>query len=230
MHWLSNARVVPILSDVAQIIVMPQILRAVFAGLLRPQGHKFQVTAKGGDRTRLFVEWGVMRPFAVLIALSIAAIVVAFYVNGKADTIRYSAPALAWTWYNLIVLTVLCFVCVERPRMRVAERFASRDLVRIRLKEGDKLAQLADISITGARILGAPPRSLGEGVELDLSGVVIGATIVRVERDAFAVAFARTFETRIAMIRLFYSGEHLRPLEHIRILRVGASVLRRVLD
>ena len=230
MHWLSNARVVPILSDVAQIIVMPQILRAVFAGLLRPQGHKFQVTAKGGDRTRLLVEWGVMRPFAVLIALSIAAIVVAFYVNGKADTIRYSAPALAWTWYNLIVLTVLCFVCVERPRMRVAERFASRDLVRIRLKEGDKLAQLADISITGARILGAPPRSLGEGVELDLSGVVIAATIVRVERDAFAVAFARTFETRIAMIRLFYSGEHLRPLEHIRILRVGASVLRRVLD
>jgi hypothetical protein len=40
----------------------------------------------------------------------------------------------------------------------------------------------------------------------------------------------RTFETRIAMIRLFYSGDHLKPLDRIRILRVGASVLRRVLD
>ena len=230
MHWLSGGRVVPILSDVSQIIVMPQILRAVFVGLVRPQGHKFQVTAKGGDRTRWFVEWGVIRPFAILIGLSIAAIAIAFYVNGKADTIRYSAPALAWTWYNVIVLTVLCFVCIERPRMRAAERFASRDLVKVRLPEGDKTVQLADLSITGARIFGKAPRSLGERIELELNGVRLAATIVRVETDAFAVAFARTFETRIAMIRLFYSGEHLRPLDNIRILRVGASVLRRVLD
>ena len=73
MHWLSNGRIVPILSDVSEIIVMPRILRAVVAGLLRPQGHKFQVSA-GRDRTRWFVEWGVMRPFAILIGLSIAAI------------------------------------------------------------------------------------------------------------------------------------------------------------
>ena len=52
MHWLSGARVVPILSDVSQIIVMPQILKAVVFGLSRPQGQKFEVTAKGGDRNR----------------------------------------------------------------------------------------------------------------------------------------------------------------------------------
>ena len=188
------------------------------------------MTAKGGDRTRWFVEWGVMRPFAFLIGLSIAAVVLAFYVNGKSDTIRYSAPALAWTWYNLIVLTVLCFVCIERPRMRAAERFASRDLVKIRLPDGPKVVQLADLSITGARIFGKAPRSLGERIDLEVSDVRIAATIVRIEADAFAVAFARTFETRMAMIRLFYSGEHLKPLDHIRVLRVGASVLRRVLD
>ena len=230
MHWLSNGRIVPILSDVSQIIVMPQILRAAVAGLLRPQGHKFQVTAKGGDRTRWFVEWGVMRPFASLIGLSIAAIVSAFYVNGRADTIRYSASALAWTWYNLIVLTVLCFVCIERPRMRTAERFASRDLAKVSLPDGDMVVQLADLSITGARIFGKAPRSLGEKIELEFCNVRVAATIVRVEADAFAIAFARTFETRVAMIRLFYSGDYLKPLGHIRILRVGMSVLRRVLD
>lgn len=32
------------------------------------------------------------------------------------------------------------------------------------------------------------------------------------------------------MIRLFYSGDYLRPLGRIRLLRVGASVIRRVLD
>ena len=199
-------------------------------GLLRPQGQKFKVTAKGGDRTRQFVEWGVMRPFAILIALSVAAVMVAFYANGRADTLRDSAPSLFWTWYNLIVLTVLCFVCIERPRMRSAERFESRDVVKIRLPEGDRAAQLADLSITGARVFGKPPRSVGERIDLELSDVVVAATIVRVEAEAFAVSFAPSLETRVAMIRLFYSGEHLRPLDRIRILRVGAAVLKRVMD
>ena len=230
MNWLSNGRIVPILSDVSHLIVAPQILKAAFAGLLRPQGRKFEVTAKGGDRTRWFVEWGVMRPFAVLIGASIAAVVVAFHADARAGAIHNLVPALAWTWYNLIVLTVLCFVCVERPRMRTAERYASGEMVRIRLSEGDRAAQLADLSITGARIYGKPPRGLGELIELEFSGVSIAATIVRIENDAFAVAFARTFETRIAMIRMFYAGRHLRPLDRIQILRVGASVLKRVLD
>ena len=229
MRWLSNGRIVPILSDVSHVMVAPQILRAAFAGLLRPQGRKFVVTAKGGDRTHGFVEWGVMRPFVVLIALSLAAVAVAFYVNPTPDTTRYSL-ALFWTWYNLVVLTVLCFVCVERPRMRAAERFAAQDLVKLMLPEGAKTAPLADLSITGARIFCKPPRNLGESIDLELAGVGIAATIVRVEAETFAVAFARTFETRIAMTRLFYSGEHLRPLDRIRLLRVGAAVLRRVLD
>ena len=230
MHWLSNGRIVPVLSDVGHLIAGPQVLRAAFAGLMRPQGRKFQVTAKGGDRTRGFVEWGVMRPFAILIGMSVAAVIIAFYVDGRTETIRSSAPALFWTWYNLTILTVVCFVCIEKPRMRSAERFACRDLVKVKLPHDHKIMQLADLSITGARIFGRPPRSLGEKIELELGGVPIVATIARIEGDAFAVAFARTFETRVAMIRLFYAGQYLRPLDHIRILRVGASVLKRVLD
>ena len=151
MHWLSNGRIVPILHDVGHLIVAPQLLKAACVGLIRPQGHKFEVTAKGGDRTRRFVEWGMARPFVILIGLSIAAIVVAFYASSRAEALRSLAPALAWSWYNLIVLVVVCFVCVERPRLRAAERFASREIVRIRLPEGDRPAQLADLSITGAR-------------------------------------------------------------------------------
>jgi cellulose synthase (UDP-forming) len=230
MNWLSKGRVVPILSDVSHLIVAPQILKAAFAGLVRPQGRKFQVTAKGGDRTRWFVEWGVMRPFALLIACSMAAIAIAFYANPRGEAIRNLGPALAWTWYNLIVLTVLCFVCVERPRMRASERFACNEIVRVRLPAGDRTAQLADLSITGARVIGKPPYGLGEPIELELAGVRVAAKIVRIEPDSYAVAFARTFETRVAIIRLFYAGRHLRPLDRIQILRVGASVLRRVLD
>ncbi len=230
MHWLSGGRIVPILSDVSQIIVLPQILKAVFVGLWRPQGHKFQVTAKGGDRGRGFVEWGLMRPFAILIGVSILAIVYGFFINGRADTIRYSGPALAWCWYNLLVLVVLCFVCIEQPRLRGAERFESREVVRLKSASGDRTVQLADLSITGARIFGRAPRGLGERIELEFSDCRVEAAIVRIERDGYAVAFAHSFETRIAMIRHFYAGGYVKPLGHIKIVRVAAAVLRRVLD
>ncbi len=151
MHWLSGGRVTPILFDVSQIIVMPQILKAALFGLARPQGQKFQVTAKGGDRNHGFVEWGVMRPSVGLIVLSLAAVLWAFYVNGSAAEIHFSSPALAWTWYNLIVLVVICFVCVERPRKRAAEQFSSRELVSVKTADRAQLMQLADFSLPTSR-------------------------------------------------------------------------------
>jgi len=230
MHWLSRGRVVPVLSDVSQIIVMPQILRAALSGLLRPQGHKFQVTAKGGHRNRGFVEWGVLRPFAVLIGLSILAILSAFYVSGRADAIRYSSPALAWIWYNLIVLAVLCFVCIERPRMRNAERFPSRLLARVKAPGREQLMQLADLSITGARVFGLAPRGVGERIELEWPDCRVPGTIVRVGARDFAVAFEHSLESRVALIRHFYGGDYLKPLGSIRVLRVAGSVLRRIFE
>jgi hypothetical protein len=230
MSWLSGGKVMPILFDVSQIIVMPQILKAALFGLTRPQGQKFQVTAKGGDRNQGFVEWTVMRPFVGLLVLSLAAVLWAFYVNGGSNEIHYSSPALTWTWYNLIVLVVLCFVCIERPRHRAAERFASRELVSVKTAERTQLMQLDDVSITGARIFGVPLGAPGESVQLELPNFRISATIVRREGNTFAVAFNHSLKSRVAAIQHFYSGGYLRPLGSIRVLRVAESVLRRVFD
>jgi cellulose synthase (UDP-forming) len=230
MSWLSGGKVMPILFDVSQIIVMPQILKAAVFGLARPEGQKFQVTAKGGDRNQGFVEWTVMRPFVILIVLSLAAVLWAFYVNGGSNEIHYSSPALAWTWYNLIVLVVLCFVCVERPRHRAAERFASRELVSVKTADRTQLMQLADVSITGARIFGIPPGARGESVEIELPNFSVSAKIVRQEGSTFAVAFTHSLKSRVAAIQHFYSAGYLRPLGSIRILRVAESVVRRVFD
>ena len=230
MHWLSGGRILPILFDVSQIIVAPQLLKAVVFGLAKPQGQKFEVTAKGGDRNRGFVEWTVMRPFVGLIVFSILALLWVFYVNNGASEIRYSSPALAWIWYNLVVLSVLCFVCVERPRKRTAERFASRELVSVKMPDRTQLMQLADFSITGARIFGASPRALGETIELELPNLRVSAKIVRVEPSAFAVVFNHTLKSRVAAIQHFYAGGYLKPIGSIRILRVAELVVRRVFD
>ena len=66
MHWMTRGRMIPIMSDVCQLIAAPAIVKAVAVGLLRPQGQKFKVTAKGGDRGRRFVEWPLLRFFGAL--------------------------------------------------------------------------------------------------------------------------------------------------------------------
>ena len=230
MHWLSGGRLMPILSDVSQLIIIPQVLKAVVVGLGKPQGHKFQVTAKGGDRRRRFVEWSLMRPFARLIGLSILAIVYAFYINERAELTAYAAPALAWIWYNLLILAVLCFVCVEQPRRRGAERFLSGEIASVTSMNVGKTVQLADFSISGARIFGEPPDALGRNISLDFADCSVEAKIVRVTGDSFAVEFDPSFVTRIAMIRHFYAGNYVKPLSQIDVLRVGTAVMRRVLN
>jgi hypothetical protein len=90
--------------------------------------------------------------------------------------------------------------------------------------------QLADLSITGARIFGVPPGGLGDTIELELPNFRVSAKIVRREADAFGVAFNHSLKSRVAAIQHFYSGGYAKPLGSIRILRVAESVVRRVFD
>ena len=71
MTWISRGRSLAIMTDVSQYIAAPAVLKAVITGLVRPKGHKFKVTAKGGDRNQRFVEWPLLRLYgsALLITL-----------------------------------------------------------------------------------------------------------------------------------------------------------------
>ena len=230
MHWISSGRSAPLLSDIGQFIVMPQILRACVAGLLRPVGQKFQVTAKGGDRSKRFVEWSLMRPFLALIVFTVAVIVRTFYFDDRADVVSHAGPALFWCWYNLTVLTLVCFVCVEQPRHRAAERFESREIAKVRSAQADRTVQLVDLSLTGAKIAGLPPGKIGEPVQLEFEDLCVDGVIVRVEAKAYAVAFAQDAATREAMIRRFYGHDYVKPIREIKLLRVGNAIVSRMLQ
>ena len=55
--WLGEGRLLPIMSDVGQILVAAEIIRTVIAGLLQPKGQKFKVMPKGRLRERLSIRW-----------------------------------------------------------------------------------------------------------------------------------------------------------------------------
>ncbi len=123
--WMAQSRVMPIMTDVTQLLAASQILQAVAHGLLRPKGQKFKVTAKGGDRSQRFVQWPLLNMFLVYLGLTIAGVVWAFLLEDGTKLRDSSALCLFWSWYNIVVLTIACLVCIEQPRYRSAERLAT---------------------------------------------------------------------------------------------------------
>jgi cellulose synthase (UDP-forming) len=118
--------------------------------VIRPQGHKFKVTAKGGDRSQRFIEWPLLRIYGSALLITLLAIAYAFILNLQGENIAYGGLALAWSLYNGVILAIVCFICIEQPRRRKAERFQRDEPVLIHEGGVPRLVRMADISITGA--------------------------------------------------------------------------------
>ncbi|MEI4487815.1 glycosyltransferase [Frigidibacter sp. MR17.14] len=118
MNTISGGLIIPLAHDVSQIVGAIPITRAAFTGILRPKGHAFKVTAKGGDRSKVQVQWRMMMPFLITLGLTVVGLFLgsisdrfAFYDAGDGK-----AVVLFWTFYNIFLLALTCLVCVELPR------------------------------------------------------------------------------------------------------------------
>lgn len=229
MSWLTRGRVLPVMSDVCQLIAAPQVLKAVIVGLLKPQGHKFKVTAKGGDRNHRFVEWPLLKFYAVFLALTILSVGFAFHLDDHGDGLQFGGLALFWSWYNFLILTIVCFVCIEQPRRRKAERFETNELVVVIADGKEHLRQLIDISISGARIAGRVTAGPDGVIACRIRGRAVEAKLIRENGDSFAVSFDGSLGARFAMIRHFYSGQYVKAFERVNAASVGRAVAQRVL-
>ena len=228
MAWLSHGRSLAMMTDVSQLVAAPAVLKAVTTGLLKPKGHKFKVTAKGGERGRKFVEWPLLRLYGTALTITLAAIAYAFILHLRGESIAYGGLALAWSLYNALILTVVCFVCIEQPRKRKAERFNRSEPILLRQGGTSHLARLADISITGARLIDPDPPAVGSAIECRIYGRSIAAIVVRRTVDGFAVRFEEGMDTRVHAIRAFYAGEYVRAYRGVRALPVGKALLMRL--
>jgi len=121
LNLLSRGLVVPILNDVSQLLGAIPITRAAFTGLLKPHGHPFSVTAKGGDRSRVVVQWRMMLPFIAGFVLTLTGLLLGIFFDRFATFAAGDGKwvILFWSIYNLVVLAVTCLACVERPRREI---------------------------------------------------------------------------------------------------------------
>jgi cellulose synthase (UDP-forming) len=215
LSWLTEQRVIPIMSDVAQLIAAPAALRAALAGLLHPKGQKFQVTAKGGERGQRFVEWPLLRTFLSLLGLTVLGILASFMTGLGPNHPNASVLALFWSWYNIVVLIVACYVCIEQPRKRKSDRFEGLEQAVVQAEGGASLCPLIDISVTGAALAGPSPGEIGKSVTFRLPTLNVRATIIRAGNGFFAVRFGDSLSDRVALIRYIYSGRCSHALKKI---------------
>jgi len=165
----------------------------------------------------------------VLLALTILSIGFAFHLNARGDGIEFGALALIWSWYNLVILTIVCFVCIEQPRRRKAERFETNELVALISDGQEHLRQLIDISISGARVAGLAPVTKGGATTCRIRNCTVEAKIIRAGADSFAISFDGSLAMRFAMIRHFYSSQYVKAFEKVNAASVGKAVAQRLL-
>jgi cellulose synthase (UDP-forming) len=226
--WLSERRVIPVITDLTQLLAAREVLRAAFVGLAKPKNRKFQVTAKGGDRGKTYVQWRMMSLYVLLLGFTIAGLLLTFTFDPVRSWQSSAAVALYWSWYNVAILVAAIAVCVERPRFRKDERLRARDIAWVGIDGKWQYFLTEDISVSGLRLAGVSPAAIGTAVRLRVDGKMLAGQIARFLPGSFAVAVDDTLEARTAMIALVHSGRFHSSVQDISTRAVAQRLLGRL--
>jgi cellulose synthase (UDP-forming) len=226
--WLTRGRVMPIIADVSQLLGASDMVRSAFIGLVKPMGHKFQVTAKGGDRSSKSVQWPMLSIFTGYIAITALGILWAYILDASRPLADASAMALFWSWYNLIILTLACFVAVEEGQRRGAERFHTDMAFEMEASGQAFRLRVFDISVTGVAFFGPSPIPLDSPVNVTVGNRRVPGVVVRASSNSFAVHFVHDLETRAHLIRHLFSGRYRNAIEEVQVGEVTLGIVSRL--
>jgi cellulose synthase (UDP-forming) len=204
------------------------MVRSAIVGLAKPVGHKFQVTAKGGDRSSKSVQWSMLAVFVGYITITAVSILWAYFLDASRPLADASAMALFWSWYNLIILTLACFVAVEEGQRRSAERFHAEMTFELRTPGQALRFRMFDISVTGIALFGECPVPLDSPVTVTVGNLPVPGVIVRASSNSFAVHFLHTEETRGHLIRHLFSGRYRNAVDQVQVGEVTLGIVSRL--
>jgi cellulose synthase (UDP-forming) len=129
----------------------------------------------------------------------------------------------------VVLLLVTCVVCIEQPRRRLTERFETQASANVAVGATVRSYLVQDISIGGAKVRGEPPAPIGVTLNWTIGNCSLPATIVRVSPQSFSLRFENSLANRIAIIRHFYAGRYIRPIEQVRPAKLARAIVTRLL-
>jgi len=154
MRLLSGGRRSALWTNVYETAMGPTVALAVVAEWVGLSKAAFAVTPKGVSNDTLNFRVGLAAPHLVLLALSIAALLNAWWWSAGNYTIDSLLITTFWTLYNIAGLVMAVLVCVERPRHRRTERTDVSIAAAVGFWQGDpRSAWVLDLSAGGARLL-----------------------------------------------------------------------------
>lgn len=228
LNLLSRGNIVPLINDVSQLIGAPQITRAALTGVFKPHGHPFKVTAKGGDRSKIQVQWRLLMPFAILLALTLTGLTIGIVSDHFAffDAGDGKAVILFWSIYNLFVLALTIITCVELPRQ---ERHIADAPERAQLIDGiARPVWLARLTTTHARIRGVDLPE-GDRISLVINGIgeVAGTSLGSI-RDGCRIQLHTTPEQFDALQLRLYAEDNIPGVPGARLGALAIGLARRL--
>ncbi|TCP10626.1 cellulose synthase (UDP-forming) [Crenobacter luteus] len=140
--------------------------------LLFPKLGKFNVTAKGGLVEQSYFDWGITKPYLVLMLLNVVGVLAGVYrlATGPADEVGTVLVNMAWTGYNLFLLGAALAVAKEARQVRVAHRIPARLPLTLHLPDGKCLpCHTIDYSEGGMAIELPQPLKLAPDSPLSVS-------------------------------------------------------------
>jgi cellulose synthase (UDP-forming) len=226
-------RQAPILFDTTQLLVAFPIIATVAQALLRPFGQPFRTPPKRLARTGVTVHWGLMAPFLVLAAATAGGMAMQAPDWSLVHDSDSHALNLAWSVVNLVLLGLVIACCVELPRPRQEERFATAEPAQLLLEGGGWHAgRLRDLSTRGAfvAVRDMPTAPPVKGVLLlDGGSFSVPFTVTRHGRDGMALRFDEDAAVRRRLILRLYTGEYRNEVGEVALIPAFQAKLKRLL-
>ena len=114
-------RVIPILTDVTQLLSAFAIVGTVAMAIAKPWGHPFKVTAKGGATNNITVQWGVAIPFALMAVATALGVLIHLSPYSPLKIAPGYALNVIWSIASIAMLLLAVHICIEAPRPRLCE-------------------------------------------------------------------------------------------------------------
>jgi cellulose synthase (UDP-forming) len=240
MSIYSRNLIIPVMSDITQLLSAVTAVANVILGLVRPHGQRFKITPKGVSRDHVVLQWTLMWPFLLIAAATLSGLAINASASGPLVGGDGYGVNVFWSLFNVALVALVCLACIELPRRRADERFLTNEPGgAIWPDEAVTRCIVRDISLGGARL--QPPQDVTDPARwwdsthatgllaLDEGRLKVPFHLLRLQGRALIVQFDTSPQVRRALIGRLFGGDYARELERVAAHRVLGMLVNRLL-